>query len=510
MGLKIDSNATGCYIAEEVLGSPKTLPGTPVWYEQEPNSYSDFGGEISTVARDVLNASRQRKRGTITDLAASAGFNMDVTQNNLTRNLQGFMFADAHEKFGTGNLNGSAITITAVDGTNDQYEAASGLASFAVGDIVFADGFTNPTNNGMKVLDGVAAGAVDATTDLVTETPPAGAKITAVGFQFSSGDARMVVASGVATLTTESAGKDLTALGLQVGEWVWLGGDSTGLRFGTCPVGYARILSIAVHAIVFDKVTAAFVSDTGTSKTIQLFFGKFIRNEKTPSLIKTRTYTLERQLGNDGVGIQAEYLEGAVANELTINLPQADKLNADLAYVALNQAFRTGTEGVRSGTRVASLGEDPFNTSRNVYRVRMNIIDPLTLQPTALFAYILEANIKINNNASLTKAVGVLGAFDITVGTFEVGGSLEVYFADVTAASAVRNNSDVTLDVILAKDNAGMVFDLPMFGLGGGRMNVEKDTAVKIPLEALAAEGTTGYTLGVTVFPYLPTVGMPT
>ena len=56
---KIDSNITGLAFAEEVC--LKQLPTTaadgfdPTWYALEPNSYSDFGGEIATVARAPID-----------------------------------------------------------------------------------------------------------------------------------------------------------------------------------------------------------------------------------------------------------------------------------------------------------------------------------------------------------------------------------------------------------------------------------------------------------------------
>ena len=502
---KIDSNVTGLAIAEET--TPGVLPGSPVWYEAEPNSYQEFGGQIETVARDTLNATRQRLKGSTTDLNVSAGFNTDLTQHNLTRIQQGFVFADAHEKPDTASFNSTAITISAVDGTNDQFEAASGLDAFLSGSLVFSQGFTNTINNGLHVVDGVAAGAIDVTTNLVTETPPAGARVQAVGFQFASADAVMTVSGGVATLSCTAA--DFTDMGLTIGEWVWLGGDDSGDAFATCPRGFARIETIAATALRFDKVTSAFVSDTGTGKTLQMFFGKFLRNEPDADDIVTRSYQLERTLGRDANGVQSQYIEAAFCNTLTLNIPTANKATVDLGFVGLDDVYRDGTTGVKSGDRVAALGEDAFNTSSKVYRLRMNIIDPATLQPTALFGYVTDANITISNNVSAIKAVGNLGGIDVSVGNFDVGGTITALFTEISACDAIRNNPDVTFDVILAQENAGLIYDIPLTALGNGRLDVVKDQPIKLPISMLAAKGAAGYTLGIVNFPYLPDAAMP-
>ena len=179
-------------------------------------------------------------------------------------------------------------------------------------------------------------------------------------------------------------------------------------------------------------------------------------------------------------------------------------MNAELTFVALDNTQRTGTEGVKAGTRVAAPIEDAYNTSSNLYRVKLSIVDPATLNPTALFAYVSEATISVNNNVSPNKALAVLGAFDASVGTFEVSGSVTAYFADVAAVAAVRNNSDVALNVIASSANKGFVFDMPLVSLGGGRLSVEKDSPVTIPLDANAAECEAGYTLLTVFFKYLP------
>jgi len=505
---KIDSNLTGLAFAEEEC--LKQLPTTPVWYGLEPNSYSDFGGELSTVARAPIDPSRQNKKGTITDLNASGGFNIDFTKSNLTRILQGFFFADARELPATKPLNAAAVALTSVTSGTKTYAAASGLAAFVAGQLVFASGFTNAANNGLKTVASSTAGTVVVAETVVSEAaPPAAAKLQTVGFQFASGDINLAVVSGVPSLVATAA--DFTTLpGLIPGLWVFIGGDDAGNRFAN-NVGYARIKSIAAKAIAFDDTTFTPVDESGAGKSLRIFVGTAIRNEKTPSLIKRRSYNIERQLGEGPTSTQAEYLEGAVANEFTLNIPQADKLNADLTFIACDNTHRSGEAGdeIKAGTRVSALGEDAYNTSSDIYRIKMSVIDPASSNPSALFGYVSEANVSINNNVSPTKAIGTLGAFDTSAGNFEVGGSITAYFTTISAVRAVRQNADVGLSVIGASKNAGFVFDIPLLGLGGGRLNVEKDAPITVPLEPAGAENANGYTMFYEAFSYLPSVAMP-
>lgn len=508
---KIDSNITGLAFAEEEC--LKQLPGTDganaVWYGLEPNSYSDFGGELSTVARAPIDPSRQNKKGAITDLDASGGFNTDFTKTNLTRILQGFFFADARELPSTQPLNAAAIAITGVVAADSEFTASGGLTTFGANMLLLGSGFANAANNGVKTVVATTATAVEVAETLIDETPSAGAKLECVGRQLASADANIAVTSGVASLII-TAGDFTTMPELFPGRWVFIGGDAAASRFAN-NVGFARIKSVAAKALIFDDVTWAPVNETGTGKSIRIFVGTVIKNEKAPSLIKRRSYNIERTLGEGANGTQCEYLEGAVANEFTLNIPQADKLNADLGFVACNNTFRSGDSGdaQKVGTRLPAPGEDPFNTSSDIYRIKMQVRDPSSSNPSALFGYVSEASVSINNNVSANKAVGVLGSFDTSAGNFEVGGSITAYFTTVAAVKAVRNNADVGLSIIGAAKNAGFVFDIPLLGLGGGRLNVEKDAPVTIPLEPAGAENENGYTLLYEAFSYLPNVAMP-
>lgn len=506
MANKVDSNVTGLSFAEEE--TLKVLPTTPVWYPFEPNSYSDFGGQISTVARNPINPTRQRKKGVTTDLDASGGFNQDLTFSNTTRVMQGFFFANIHEKFSSAPMNDlTPVAMTAILASADDYTAAAGLAGILSGALLLASGFGVAANNGLKLANGASSATAASVSDALSDeaSPPAAAKIEVVGHQFVVSTMDIVMSGNLVRLSRVSGAFDLTTLGLTVGEWLFLGGDSGTLTFAN-NVGFARIKAITATYLEFDKVTWAPVAEVGTTKTVQVFFGSFLRNEPDADDIVRRTYNIERQLGEDDDGTMSEYLVGAVANEMSVNIPQADKLNIDLSFVATDNEQRTGLTGVKTGTRADLDSESAYNTSSDFARIQLSLVDPTDASVDPLFAFATELTLTVNNNVTPNKAVGVLGAFDTSAGTFEVGGSLTAYFADITAVQAVRDNSDVTLDFSLVKDNKGLLFDIPLLALGDGRLNVEQDQAIQLPLETNAAQSDFGYTLLMMSFPYLPSV----
>lgn len=504
MVYKIDSNSTGLAFAEET--SLKTLPGTPVWYPLEPNSYNDFGGQIATVARNPINASRQRKKGVTTDLDASGGFSQDLTFSNTTRLLQGFFFASIREKKTTAGMNATATAITSVTSGTKTYAAAADMGGFLANHLVKAEGFTNSGNNGLKTV-----ASASTTTELVVleactteSTPPAAAKLYVCGYQFASATVDITLNSNLTRITRVGGAVDFTTLGLIPGEWIYLGGDSSSVRFAN-NAGFGRVKGVAATYIELDKTTWTGAGEVGTAKTIQIFFGSVLKNESDPALIVRRTYNVERTLGNDGVGTQSEYLVGAVPNELTLNIAQADKVTIDLSFVAVDNEQRTGTTGVKSGTRETLTAESAFNTSSDVSQIKLALVSATDSSVDPLFAFATEASLTINNNVTPNKAIGVLGAFDTSAGTFEVGGNMTAYFADTPSVSAVRNNSDVTMNVILLKAGYGMIWDIPLLSLGDGRLSVEQDQAITLPLETTAAQSTFNHTLLLQTFAYLPT-----
>ena len=539
MPIKQPSNATELRIAKEQ--SIGVLPSSPVWHEGEPNSYSDFGGELTLVARNPINAGRQRKKGVITDLDASGGFNQDLTFNNLSFLWPGVLLSARQEQPKFGGLFGD--TIDDVDGTTDDAFDATGIdaAGFVVGHLILASGFGETANNGLHVVTTVATDTVEVASALTDETPPADATIQVVGFEMGTGEADFAAASGSIgpRLVRASGTIDFTDFNLLPGQFVYIGGDATVNQFTAAHNnGWFRIKSVTATAIEFDKSsggangTTEPVNETGTGKAIRVFIGDNTRNVSTLSAeYDPATYHLERALGkidpvNFPAAIQSEIVKGAMLNEFSLNIAQADKITIDYTFIGIDNEQRDGLTAVQRGSGVDELRlsdnvggvavraeATAYNTSSDFSRIRLATVNAVSdTAPTPLFAYATEVTLSITNNATPDKAIGRLGAFDITPGTIEIGGSMEVYFGDVNATKAVRNNADVTLDMAIVKDfvengvsrKAGIVFDIPLIALGDGRLNVEQDQPIKLPLAIEAAEGSTGHTIMICEFPYLP------
>ena len=501
--LEEDTTAT---LSGATLAGGSDEVGGPEWRMFEPNSYNDFGSTINTVARNPINPSRQRKKGTVTGVEASGGFQQDLTFNNTADVLQGFMFAMAREKAATVSMNAAAREITGV-GAGYSFDNADSLFVQPTGGsaLVLAQGFGLSANNGVKVATSITSGAVNAAGLSAEAAPPAAARVHLVGAQYPASDLSLTLNGELVRLNT--AAGDFS-VGFIPGEWLFIGGDAVGTQFDD-NLGFARISVIDPDGLYleFDKVTWANpVAEAGTGKTIRLFYGTVIRNESDPALIRRGTLQLERTLGSDADGVMSEYVIGAVPNEFTLNIPQEEKVTVDLSFIGCDAEHRSGAEGLKAGDRPSLEVMDAINTSSDFSRIKLSVVDPTTSNPAPLFAFATDLTLTINNNASANKAVGHLGAIDITAGTFEVGGSVTAYFANIESVRAVRNNADITLDAIVVKDNQGMLFDIPLLSLGNGRLAVEQDQPITLPLDTSAAESKFGNTLLFQLFPYLPDV----
>lgn len=551
MGASIDSNKTSTYYNEE---SALKVAGTGPFYPVEPNSFSDFGGDVKTVAREPIISTRQRAKGTVTDLDVVAGWQEDFTQDNMARLIQGFVQASARCKPSNQKLSSTtgvpSVNVSVIGATPAFHRAAGSFITdgYKVGHIIKSRGFANGGNNFLWVASAVTATDITvAASDSIQEVTPGGIPevvtstmvdeaatvngiIEVVGFSLANATTTLV---GLNTANTpqvkliSTAGVDFTTFGFTPGEYVYIGdvdgNGNKGHNFvsdGTgTPIirGYARIApggiaatTLSFDVTVFDNATnptgsAALVPVTG--KTVSLYFGTVIQNEGDPTLIIRRTYTLLRTLDHDVEGAAIyEIVKGAIPNQFSLNVPSNNKLVADLTFVAMDT--NQSTVAPVGATYAPQLNQQPYNTSQDVFAMLLYIIDQTQPEQVPLFGYATDEKLTINNNIKPNKAIGVIGAFEANTGMFDVSGTMTCYFDDPAAIQAIRNNDNVGLLNVFAKQLQGFIIDLPLLTLGGGKLKVAKDTPIMADITHNAAAGENNVTLVYNKFEYLPASAM--
>jgi len=529
-----DSNVVEIRYCEE--DSPKTVSGDETWYLVEVNEFGEWGATYKKVARRPFRSDRQRRKGTTVGVDLAQGFDIDVLQAQHQDLLQGFFVANLEEKAQV--VNDAGTEITNVDGVNDDYEGA-GLDVFIEGDLIFATGFDDDENNGLKtVASGGSAASCPVEEDLTADASPAqtsggvrGATLTKVGFEFAADDLAVTTSGSYATYTCTAG--DFTDLGLVPGEWIYVGGDTAGAAGNQFPTnavnnGWKRVKSIAANALVIDKSESDIVTETPAGgETIQIFIGRLYRNRTTQANQIKRTYQFERSLGipdfsGNPTHIQADYLTGCSANTFQFNYVPEDKVTATLGLVPSGYEtvsagappnIKSAVAAAGSGAAPALIEEDAFNTDADFSRLRLAVISTSDEAPTPLFTNLENLTLTINNNINPNKALAVRGSASNSYGIFEVTGSMTGYFEDVASIDAMKDNDDVTLDLVMVKGSSGaktgIAFDVPLVSLGDGRPNLEMDAKIKLPLTADAASGAQydtnmDHTLLVNFFDYLP------
>lgn len=475
-------------ISYAIEQTPGNLPGSPVWKSLEPNDISTFGATIATTPRNPISESRGGKKGSTTDLDSAVELPSDLTISAFLDFSQGYFYSTWYQQ---AKFEPTAVTTTG-------YTVGSG-GDLDQNTLIYARGFQDLANNGLKVVGASSTSTEIKTSGLVAESsPPDNAQVEVCGVQGASGDLK-IDSSGHLTSTT----LDFTTLGLVKGQKIYIGGTAAGTFFDTVEnKGLARIRDIAANKLTLDHRDQAFSADTGTGKTIQIFIGSFIRDQPTkdPKFIR-ETYTIEASysgLGDNADETWYEYAKGNYANVLTVSNPGQALSTMTLAFIGLDTPNPTQTKA--TGDRKSPNKTGAFNTSSDFTRIRIQEVDE-----TGLTSYFDSLELSINNNVNARKILGTLGAAFVNIGTLEVTGTTDVIFTDPRVISAVRNNTTVTMDFGMKNDDGALHFSLPAMTLGGADKSFPRNEAITMSITGNAYEDEYfGFTIGCTYFPYIP------
>lgn len=505
---RVTTNSLALAAARE--SSLGTLPGSPTWRLLEPNSINQFGTTISKVARNPISQSRQRRKGIITDLDSAVEFEADLTLSTFRDYMEGFCFARAvgAPVFLPTAVTSGAFSVPAVS-AGDAAKLTYGAS--AAKSLLYARGAALAANNGLFVL----GAAVSASATSITVTGGAVAETLSGTMDVELAVAGVRGAAGDLEIDSNgdliSTALNFTTLGLNVGQWVHIGGvDITNRFFEEVNYGFARIAAIAANKLTLERRGGAFVTDDGTDTgsggtglSIDILFGQWVRNVSvghTDYLEISTQFELESpNLGAGGTDMY-EYAMGNYHDTVSINIPLTEKATITYGFVGTDTTDPTASRATNAANAKEPSETAAFGTSSDIARLVAHKVDE-----TGITTDFKSLTVTLTNNVSPEKVIGQLGAKYMNAGNFEADIETQVLFTDAAVPAAIRANTTLGLYFAMRNDDGGVMCDFPAGTFdGGGREFPENQTVLMNTTFAGFEDPALGYTFSVSLFPVLP------
>jgi hypothetical protein len=490
VGRTLTNNTALAWVTETSLG----IAGT-AWKTVAPNDINELGAKIEKVARNPISKNRQRLKGSIVNLTSGFAAELDLILEHVIDFAEGMMFSIYK--------GGRVVYPTSVSTTAYTVPAMSG--ALPSGTLVYARGFVNPANNGLKVVTtgGTTTSIPITGGGMVAETttnPTQNASVEVCGVQGATGDIQV---SAAGNLT--STALDFTTLSLTVGQWIRVGGTAVGTQFATAAdTGFARITAIAATQLTIDKKAATFTVDTGSGKTIHLYFGRFVRNVAVDHAdYIERSYSMEvafENLGSTPGSDEFMYPKGNEIDEWKFDFALGSLAKMNLTMVGTDTPAPTASRASGASTPIRQVQTTAFSVTSDFARLRLAEADD-----TGITTDFQALSITFKNNINPENKLALLGAAYINSGNFEVDIDATLIFSNSRVVAAVRDNSTLSMDVALKNSDGGMVIDIPELTIGGGDPSFPEHESVKVAATILPHQSTTfGYTTSFSIFPFLP------
>lgn len=431
------------YVSETTWGTTPTTPQMNLLrYTGESLNY-----DIDYVTSNEITPSRQPIDVINVGYRASGTINIEMSSGTFDDFISSLM-CSTWTALPT-ILNVTADTeITAVTDSSDTFTVASGGASFKAGHILRTTGFTNSANNGIfRVSSSSASTVVVGGTPTLTDeaAPPVGAKLQVVGFQGVSGD---ITASSTGLASTTL---DFTTLGLAVGMWVKIGGSATADKFATDALnGWARITVIAAHALTLDNRPTGWTTDSGTSKTIKVWCGDYIRVGTSSNLVQ-KSFSIEKGFLGQTVPNYIVYA-GMVVGQMSLTFRPGAILTGSIEFLGKSGSISTTP---LDSTPTAVTSADILNSVSDVGVIAEG--GARVASPN----YVQEFSITIVDSLLSRTGIGQSGLIGIGHGREMVTGKLTTYFGNAAQYTKFINDTESSIACQVGTDGGGYMITVP-------------------------------------------------
>ncbi len=481
------------------------LPASGSWQTLEPQAggISNFYAMVKTVAPSPLSAFRQLRAPQIVDLDATPGIKHDLTADLWDLFGEGVFLSLAKHPISTGRgayLIPSARTTTA-------FTVTANFGAMPQNTLVVSGGWVNAANNGLFVVGAGSTGTSVPVAGGVAETPSGYlATLEVAGFRGTTGDIGMD-ANGNLTSTT----LDFTTLTLAPGQVIWIGGTiGGGHDFATAAYrGFAKVsttVPITAHLITFQwRSWTVGSADTGTGKTIDLYYGRWFRDVAfTDADYVEPSYSLELSYPSlsDGstVANKFVYALGNIVNQIDIEIPAQNLVTAQLSFLGTTIGDPTTARAATAAAANGLLGIDRYNSVTKVLYRRISDTAGAIISDD-----IETAKIMFKNNASPQKQHGALGSVRTVVGKAQASADVNAFLTQDNALKACTANTTVVFGYGLRNNDGGFFWDMPACKITKAPPSFPQNGPVSLALTVEAFQDpVSNITAAVSIFPFLP------
>jgi hypothetical protein len=302
-----------------------------------------------------------------------------------------------------------------------------------------------------------------------------------------------------------STASNFTTMGLNVGQWIWVGGVASVNQFlNNAYRGFARVKAVAAALLTLERRSwTVGAADLATGKKVHTYFSRWARNVAIDSAdYKTPSYAFEITYPNLGVGPvpEYEYLLGNMVDEWIFSIPLTTKATSQMTFTGT-----TSQDPVTARDTGPSIALNPVtnlavSTATDLMRLRISNVDE-----TGISTDFTSIKLTVKNNVSPEKQLGTLGATKINVGKFEVMVEADLIFTSDDVIKAVHDNRIGTMDVAMRNGEFGFLLDIASMSIDDTGRKFETNKSVIISTKTTGfQDATLGYTMSGSVFAYLP------
>jgi len=491
-----NAESAGLLIAPEV-----TLGLQPVanWRTMEPDQdqIGDFYLQVKPISPSPISPERQQRAPEIVDADVMPKLGMDLTCDLLSQVGEGMLLARAKHAGGTGQ----SFFVPTARTTTDYTVAA--LGALPVGLLVHAKGWLNAANNGLFVVGAASTATAVKVAGGVAETPSGYlATLEVAGWRGAAGDIGLD-ANGNLTSTVA----DFTTMGLVAGIELYIGGVP-GTAFAFATTGYggpAEVATVAAHLVTLKRrAWTVAAADTGATKTIDIYFSRWLRNVATTSAdYLEQSYQIELAMNRIGAGVVTEYVyaQGLMVGGFDITAPAAALVKTSLRLIGTFVTDPSTTRAAGASTAPVPLAVDRFNTTtKQPYTKILNAATEAEVA-TDITSWALH----FDNGISGQKQHGTFGNKRMIVGKVAATLDMDLVVTQDDAIKACTANTTLCFGTLLRNANGGVFVNLPALKFTGAVPKFPANGSVTIsPKGGAFIEAVGRYTLGLSVFAYLP------